>query len=873
MRCATSGEGSANAEAGDARRTGHAIRKAGGNTQTIGRGTPEVGRRRGVVRLALPTGALLLERKAALQGSLPAGGRDPTASGPYAGIVRDWKPNHLRSQAIRLHRPVLALLLFVAACHVDATTPEATTPTGPNGLQPPDSATNLNYPEPGDYITVGRGGSRLSPCQPEGLAEGSCRASESDTIRVHPGDTIRVSVGGSGVGPLEVCTVVVSGPQDVCAYEIATGERAIFQASWLDHDTVRCRYEAEYAQLVRAAGGTYELRGGGGGSDCLRLQVLGVLPIDTTSTPWGVGGNGFPMTFVQHKTYVARECADSYLYGEVSEGVLQRLSGLVPRPDTVWVFITGCPGDTTGPNRAPVVAMPMPDRMWAAGPEHGHVVFDAAAHFRDPDGNRLAYTVASSDTAVVSASFAGRANGGVLVDLEMRAVGAASVTVNVRDPGGLDAQAVFAVMVTGLQGRAVLTSLYEATGGPNWTRRDNWLTDAPLWEWHGVFASLPGGGHSGYAFGLDLGGIGMEDSGNGLTGAIPPELGNLDSFRSLILSNNDLTGPIPPELGDLRSLRSLGLSNNDLTGSIPWELAGLDTLWHLSLHSNGLTGSIPPELGGLDSLRTMRFSHNDLSGPIPAELGNLGSLEYLSLERNALAGRIPPEVGNLANLTFLYLSYNDLTGPIPAELGNLGSLEDLYLNRNTLTGPIPPELGDLTSVDRLWLDRNALTGAIPPELGNLTNLTSLYLSHNNLSGPIPPELGDLGHKDYLNLDLSDNALTGPIPPELGDLLNVDQSQAVTGGRPRLRLDLSNNDLSGSVPAEIGQLVWLEQLYLSGNEGLEGPLPESLTQLQHLTRLLTDGTRLCAPTDDAFQAWLSGIQERQVANCAAIKSRP
>lgn len=348
----------------------------------------------------------------------------------------------------RLHSPVLAIVLLAAACHVDATTPEATTPTGPNSPQPPDPATNLNYPEPGDYITVGRGGLSLWPCQPEDLAEGSCRSSEADTIRVHPGDTIRVGVSGSGTGSLEACTVVVSGPQDACANEMATGERAIFQASWLDDGTIRCRYEAQYAQLVRAGGGTYEPRGSGGVGDCIRLQILGVLPIGTTSTPWGVGGNGFPMTFVQHKTYVARECADSYLYGEVSEGTLQRLSSLVPRPDTVWVFITGCPGDATGPNRAPVVAKPMPDRMWAAGPERGRVVFDAAAHFRDPDGNRLAYTVASSDTAVAAASFGARANGGVVVSLEMRAVGAASVTVNVRDPGGLEARAAFAATVT-----------------------------------------------------------------------------------------------------------------------------------------------------------------------------------------------------------------------------------------------------------------------------------------------------------------------------------------------------------------------------------------------------------------------------------------
>ena len=33
--------------------------------------------------------------------------------------------------------------------------------------------------------------------------------------------------------------------------------------------------------------------------------------------------------------------------------------------------------------------------------------------------------------------------------------------------------------------REVLLDFYNATGGPNWRRSDNWLTDAPLHEWYG----------------------------------------------------------------------------------------------------------------------------------------------------------------------------------------------------------------------------------------------------------------------------------------------------------------------------------------------------------------------------------------------------
>ena len=59
--------------------------------------------------------------------------------------------------------------------------------------------------------------------------------------------------------------------------------------------------------------------------------------------------------------------------------------------------------------------------------------------------------------------------------LRAGAVGAAAVPVTASDPSGLEAQAVFAAAVTRRPWeRAALGALYEATDGPNWTRRDNW---------------------------------------------------------------------------------------------------------------------------------------------------------------------------------------------------------------------------------------------------------------------------------------------------------------------------------------------------------------------------------------------------------------
>ena len=201
--------------------------------------------------------------------------------------------------------------------------------------------------------------------------------------------------------------------------------------------------------------------------------------------------------------------------------------------------------------------------------------------------------------------------------------------------------------------RAVLLALYEETGGPNWSRSDNWLTDAPLGEWYGVRAD-------------DYGRV-----------------------VSLHPSNPAMSGPIPPELGDLTRLEHLILQRTSLSGSVPAELGRLKNLKTLRLSGSLLTGPIPSELGALSALRTLDLGYNDLTGSIPAELGNLAALRILSLAGNRLSGEIPDELGNFASLIALQLQDNDLTGHLPATLGNLGELLHLSVNGNPLTGALP----------------------------------------------------------------------------------------------------------------------------------------------------------------------------------------
>ena len=260
--------------------------------------------------------------------------------------------------------------------------------------------------------------------------------------------------------------------------------------------------------------------------------------------------------------------------------------------------------------------------------------------------------------------------------------------------------------------KPVLNTLYEDTDGPNWDDDTDWLSHAPLDDWHGVDTDT---GADGRVTVLEL-------PSNSLSGPIPAVVGDLAGLEVLDLSRNWLTGEIPAALESLTALRTLDLSGNGLRGEIPADLGGLTALTTLDLSSNDLDGAIPSALGSLRNLAVLRLYDNGLNRPIPAELGNLTKLTELDLWGNSLSGAIPAELGNLADLQVLDLSDNSLSGAIPAELGNLADLQVLNLSDNSLSGAIPEGLGRLAKLEAVYLDGNNLDrGCIPATWRNLRN--------------------------------------------------------------------------------------------------------------------------------------------------------
>ena len=373
--------------------------------------------------------------------------------------------------------------------------------------------------------------------------------------------------------------------------------------------------------------------------------------------------------------------------------------------------------------------------------------------------------------------------------------------------------------------RVALTALYESTDGDNWFNNTNWLTAAPISEWHGVSTNSEG-----RVVTLDL-------SGNSLSGAFPPEVGELINLRYLGIGSNQLTGTLPPEVGNLTRLEVLNLSSNRLWGPLPDAMTALSVLHRFEFqHNSGLCAApdpgfqewlqsipllgrgptcvrpAPPDDRDVAALTTLysatssdnwldstnwlsdqplqywkgvhineegrvvelRLGGNNLSGQIPPELGNLGDLERLELYGNQLTGTIPSELGSLSNLELLSIEHNQLTGSIPARLNHLVQLTSLRLNSNQLAGAIPSELGSLNNLQILLLDDNRLAGSIPSELGSLSELVVLWLDNNQLTGTIPPELGD--PPNLGELFLTNNQLTGCIPFTLSDIPGNDFTQ-------------------------------------------------------------------------------------------------
>ena len=325
---------------------------------------------------------------------------------------------------------------------------------------------------------------------------------------------------------------------------------------------------------------------------------------------------------------------------------------------------------------------------------------------------------------------------------------------------------------------AALHALYNATDGANWINSGNWLSDAPLSDWHGIKT---------------------DDDGR---------------VTEIYLIGNNLSGEIPAALGELGHLEGLYLARNDLSGSIPAKLGNLISLRTLMLFDNDLTGTIPHQLGNLGYLEEIHLGRNQLSGPIPTQLGNLENLHRLHLTVNDLSGDIPPSLGNLTNLRQLSIAANDLTGSIPTEIADLTELTHIYLWGNDLfASSFISNLDNLTNLQWLDIGGNRLDGSdVLPKLSSLTKLTGIGLHDSDLTDDdLQDYMDDLQALDLEFLNISSNGLSDP--QTLVVLSRITTIQ---------RLAINDNDFSGELPSTMTRLTLMRLFYFHDNDGLCAP---------------------------------------------------
>ena len=325
---------------------------------------------------------------------------------------------------------------------------------------------------------------------------------------------------------------------------------------------------------------------------------------------------------------------------------------------------------------------------------------------------------------------------------------------------------------------SALHALYNATDGANWTNSDNWLTNAPLSDWHGIKTDDDGRIIEIYLIG------------NNLSGEIPAALGKLSHLEGLYLARNDLSGSIPAELADLSGLRTLMLFDNDLSGSIPYRLGNLENLEEIHLGRNQLSGRIPTQLGNLQNLRRLHLTVNELSGRIPASLGNLSNLRQLSIAANDLTGSIPADIADLTELTHIYLWGNDLSA--------VAFIDDL---------------DNLTNLRFLDIGGNRIDGTdVLPKLGSLTNLTGIGLHESDLTDDdLQDHMADLEALDLEFLNISGNNLSDPQT-----LIGLSRITTIQ------RLAINDNDFSGELPRTLTNLTFMRLFYFHDNNGLCAP---------------------------------------------------
>ena len=173
-----------------------------------------------------------------------------------------------------------------------------------------------------------------------------------------------------------------------------------------------------------------------------------------------------------------------------------------------------------------------------------------------------------------------------------------------------------------------LIQFYNDANGGTWTDNSGWIdgelgTDCDVCSWFGITCD-----NLGNVIGIDL-------TGNNLSGTVAQELDELIFLRELKIWNNTLSGTFPDIWTNLTDLEHVDLSNNLFTGNMPNSLANLSKLEFLYIENNMMDGPLLPEIGNLEDIIVFWGKNNDFSGCFPGEYLQLCDAQSIQFTGNA----------------------------------------------------------------------------------------------------------------------------------------------------------------------------------------------------------------------------------------------
>ena len=175
----------------------------------------------------------------------------------------------------------------------------------------------------------------------------------------------------------------------------------------------------------------------------------------------------------------------------------------------------------------------------------------------------------------------------------------------------------------------ILMEFYNAMGGPNWKKKENWgRKDIELWLWEGV------------GFNTKQGVTSLKFVSAGLKGEIPKCIGEFAGLEEFWLRNElGVSGKLPSSFGNLTKLEELELSGTSMT-SLPDVFSKMTELKYVWIMDNyEMTGPVPESLGASDKLEGLVLWWNAFTGTPPSSWAR--HYKVMSLVANHFSGSVP----------------------------------------------------------------------------------------------------------------------------------------------------------------------------------------------------------------------------------------